>query len=175
MELFIILCLAGAVIYFLVKPSKPRPNGSGQTIPIPRQEKPAIFQKRDYFFRSAREKALFNKLKKAIDQEKYAVFPQVRLADLVRTPQGNPEYDQAYLKTLPYQVDFVICNCPEYKVCLAIELDSPHHATVKQMERDLFKSKVLEQAGIPLLRFRVEENFTLVDIQNRIQPYLAVN
>jgi very-short-patch-repair endonuclease len=108
-----------------------------------------------------------------VDKTQYAVFSQVRLADLVRTPFKGSGYDKVYLKTLPYHVDFVICRKPEYKICLAIELDGPHHSTAKQMERDIFKSHVLEEAGIPLIRFRVEENLTTETIQNRIRSYVS--
>jgi hypothetical protein len=132
-----------------------------------------VVHKRDYFFRSAQERNFFDKLSRAIDRNKYVVFAQVRLADLVRTPFDGPEYSQAYLKTLPYHVDFVVCQLPQYKVCLAIELDGPHHSTAKQMERDIFKSHVLEEAGIPLIRFRVEENLTTETIQNRIRSYIG--
>lgn len=162
----IILCIIVALAY-LVKPSTPTKQPT--RTPVKRK----IFQKRDYFFRSAKERSLYIKLLSIVDKNQYAVFPQVRLADLVRTPFKGPEYDQAYIKTLPYHVDFVICRKPEYKICLAIELDGPHHSTAKQMERDIFKSHVLEEAGIPLIRFRVEENLTAETIQNRIHPYVS--
>jgi hypothetical protein len=41
------------------------------------------------------------------------------------------------------------------------------------MERDIFKSHVLEEAGIPLIRFRVEESLTTETIQNRIRSYIG--
>jgi hypothetical protein len=163
---FIILCIIIALAYF-VKPS----THTKQPTKAPVKRK--IFQKRDYFFRSAKERSLYIKLLSIVDKTQYAVFSQVRLADLVRTPFKGSGYDKVYLKTLPYHVDFVICRKPEYKIYLAIELDGPHHSTAKQIERDIFKSRVLEEAGIPLIRFRVEENLTTETIQNRIRSYIG--
>ena len=170
--LFVIAIIVAALIY-LAKPPPKKPTKTPSKDPVkPHIVRRAIFHKRAYFFGSAQERNFFNKLSRAIDRNKYVVFAQVRLADLIRTPFDGPEYSQAYLKTLPYHVDFVVCQLPQYKVCLAVELDSPHHSNAKQMERDLFKTQVLEEAKIPLLRFRVEEELTPTVIQNRMQPYL---
>lgn len=104
--------------------------------------------------------------------QNHVVFPQVRLADIIQTPHNDSEGDQAYIKTLPYHVDFVVCHRVRYRVCLVVELDSPYHASAKQMERDLFKTQVLEEAGIPLVRFRVEEKLTTDIIERRLKPFL---
>ena len=65
---FIILCVIIALAY-LVKPSTPTKQPT--KAPVKRK----IFQKRDYFFRSAKERSLYVKLLSIADKTQYAVFP----------------------------------------------------------------------------------------------------
>jgi len=164
-----------AIIYFISEPSdtaKEKTTATSlETAEIKKAKSQPIFHKREYFFRSAPERIFYEKLKTALADTPYTIFAQVRLADLVKTPFQGDFYKKMYLKTLPYHVDFVICHGTEYIICLAIEFDGPHHFTGKQAERDSFKSRVLQDAQIPLIRFRAEEDLTPMKIKSKLEPY----
>ncbi len=173
MEIILSVLFIIGLIYFFTNPSK-KSKSPPSPSPAPIEDEFAKFQKRDYFFRSQFERIFFENLKEALKNEPYYAFSQVRLADLVKTTTYNRE--AIYLKTLPYHVDFVVCKLPEYKIVCAIELDSPSHDSVKQMERDLFKAKVLDNAGLLLLKYRVEDK-TLTPEKTRqgLRPYLEMS
>lgn len=138
--------------------------------PEPRQ----IFNKASHFFDSVEQRKLYQALSKILSESPYSIFPQVRLADIVRTNPSNSYDKEMYIKTLPYQLDFVICYGSTCQIRLAIELDSPYHHNIQQQERDLFKSKVLADAQIPLLRLRVEEKLTHEALISKLRQYLPL-
>lgn len=186
MEVFLLILLILSLIYYFTPKNKSGNNSGKYNSTYPRttpdearreytdyyrEEYRPVFQKREYFFRSI-EREFYQTLLKAISDSPYYVFAQVRLADLIKTDPNDPYEREMYIRTLSYQIDYVICEGSLYKIVLAIELDSPHHHTIEQQERDLFKSKVLHDANIPLSRFRVEENFTPVTLRAKLIHYL---
>lgn len=166
-----IIVLSAIIIIKLFKPKPPTKRPTTHTITSPAVSR-QIFHKASYFFDSAEQRKLYQALVQVLSQTSYSVFPQARLADIVRTDSNNQYDKKMYVKTLPYQLDFVICYGDTYQIKLAIELDSPYHHNIQQQERDLFKSKVLADAQIPLLRLRVEENLTHKVLTNKLRQYL---
>lgn len=177
MDLAIILAIVviAIVVNSLIKDNriKIKKNAQKDVIKQTSTEYIPTFQKREYFFRSVKEREFYHILQKALSDSPYHIFAQVRLADLIKTDPKFPYNRKMYMKTLPYQIDFLICKGDMYEIILAIELDSPHHHNVTQQKRDLFKSQVLDDAKIPLLRFRVEENLTPVMLKARLENYLS--
>lgn len=171
MELILLILFIGWVIYKF-SGSKNEPAKPPSPPPV-EEEKEVIkyFKRRQYFFSSYHERVFFEKLLKAFAGQPYAVFSHVRLADVINTVDYNPKLF-GYIS--PYHLDFVVCRLPDYQVLFTIELDSPNHNDSRQMSRDLYKTQVLENAELPLLRFRVEEkDLTPEEIFARCSPFLG--
>lgn len=54
------------------------------------------------------------------------------------------------------RVDYLVCLKSDLRVVAAVELDDPSHDREEAESRDLKKSKSLSEAGISLVRWRVE-------------------
>ncbi len=69
-------------------------------------------------------------------------------------------------------LDFVIYDPVVSEVVLCIELDDKSHDTKEARERDKFKDKALEAAGIPLLRIKCKAHYDSTAIAKKLKPYL---
>lgn len=69
-------------------------------------------------------------------------------------------------------LDFVIYDPLDSEVVLCIELDDSSHFSKDAIERDKFKDKALEAAGIPLLRIKCTAFYDSKSIAKQLAPYL---
>lgn len=95
------------------------------------------------------ERRFYKVLKLALPNT-LAIFPQVRLASLVK-PRG--EFVWRNFRPLAIRsVDFVVCDYESGRTLLVIELDDKTHSFYRRRFRDKFIDRVLDGAGIPVLR-----------------------
>lgn len=99
------------------------------------------------------EQIVFNRLTEAFPD--WIVLAQVALSQMVvvlRTEQKSAVRNRIDKKV----VDFVICR-PDTSVVAAIELDGASHQAASRSKSDDTKSRVLEAAGIPLIRINTKD------------------
>jgi very-short-patch-repair endonuclease len=78
-----------------------------------------------------------------------------------------------FAKVRQKHADFVLCSCDKISPVLVIELDDKSHDGEQQRRRDEDKNRVLEAAGIPLLRYRAKAAYSSKEIAQAIRETLS--
>ena len=92
----------------------------------------------------------------------YYVVPQVHLSSLLNHKTWGQSWKGALSRIQRKSVDYVICSRKELTPVCAIELDDPSHSEPDRVERDKLVESIFEEAGIPLIRIKTQE-------QNNVQ------
>lgn len=106
------------------------------------------------------ELEMFERLKSALPE--CDIFPQVPLASFIRVDirrAGSRYATNSYRwqnRIGQQRVDFLACLRRDMSTVAAIELDDPSHETASARRRDAKKDKSLNDAHVPLIRWRVE-------------------
>lgn len=116
--------------------------------PSPYRRKASLF--------SRDERRFYDALRQAAG-DRYLIFAQMRLIDLVEVPRGENGSPFWFAKVRHKHVDFVLCDRETAAPVLAIELDGASHQSDVQRQRDAEKDAVLAQAGLPLLRVETQK------------------
>jgi hypothetical protein len=125
---------------------------------------------------SAAERQFFQVLREASGSE-YDLFAQVRAADVIlpeRTASRRAWW-KAFLKVSCKHVDFVLADPDTAYIHAAIELDDRSHDTPERKERDALLDAAFQQAGVPLLRFRVQRSYDPDEVGDRIDAALTAS
>lgn len=118
---------------------------------------------------SAAELRFFHALKKAVGRKHY-IGVKVRIADLIDySPAAWKAHGRA---TSSLHIDFVLLNSKDTAIIVCIELDDQSHATDKGYERDKVKTRILFEAGIPLIRFPARRAYDARAISKTIKEAL---
>ncbi len=81
---------------------------------------------------------------------------------------------QGYKKRIDRKhVDFVLCEPDTFRPLLVIELDDAAHQRARSQESDVMKDKVLEAAGLPMLRVAVQGSYEPQELAKRIHNSTA--
>lgn len=131
---------------------------------------PVIYRQVPSFFTSS-EGRFYLRLAEAV-QERCLVMSKVRLADLVEAEGDEQQRFKGFARVAQKHVDFVLLNPTTFAVIAAIELDGSTHLKGKQARRDESKARVLESAGVPLLRFSSLEVLPTAIIAERLRLLL---
>lgn len=87
------------------------------------------------------------------------VFPKVGLNDIFKGVQGARRGQ--YNRYAHMHVDYLLVSADEFRPLLGIELDGESHDdNPVQRDRDRRKNAVFKAAGLPLLRFRNDDDTT---------------
>ncbi|NUM48238.1 MAG: DUF2726 domain-containing protein [Anaerolineales bacterium] len=147
----------------LTPPSTPPLVAPELTIP---STEPPIYQMWESLF-TYREKVFFNALLDALKWD-YWAFAKVRMGDVlhISNEPGDRKFynNQVNCKHL----DFIVCEKRTFRPVLAIELDDSTHLHPDKQARDDFKNKVLMQAGLPLLRVKIQTVYSPVRLRDEI-------
>ena len=114
---------------------------------------------------------LFKRLRSALPE--CEIFPQVPLAAFIRIDKrkaGMSFFQNSYRwqnRISQQRVDFLVCLRDRMSIVAAVELDDPSHDNEDGEARDRKKDKSLEDAGVPLIRWRVEAMPSVEEIQAR--------
>lgn len=159
MWFFIIIIIVFVIVLAILARKK-----SGTEIKLP-------YAKKDYFLTRA-EVDFFKALEKATEN-KYYIFPQVSLSDLLLVKAKKGEYYKYRNKIDRKSVDFILAEKESLKPLLAIELDDSSHSYGKRKERDIFVEKAFKDAGVNLLRINYKREYNIQDIS--IAIYNIIN
>jgi|SRR3989339_944303 len=103
---------------------------------------------------------------------KYYVFPQVHLSSIIDNKVVGQNWKAAFSHINGKSVDFVLCDKEYIAPRLAIELDDRSHEREDRKERDTEVERILEEAGLPLLRIENHGSFNAEDIREKINEIL---
>lgn len=98
------------------------------------------------------EEAFFRRLSD-ISASRYVVFPQVHLSAFVDFKVKGQNWSAALRHINGKSVDYLLCDISTLQPVYAVELDDPSHSETDRQERDAEVARILQQAGVPLVRF----------------------
>jgi len=104
------------------------------------------YQKNEYLFNN-RELLIFKRLKDILDNSRYAVYPHIRLADLLSVPAGTQNRQEYLFRIKERSLDMVVFESSYLKPVLAVNLKTQEDGK-KQQITDQFTEKALNTAGI---------------------------
>ncbi len=128
------------------------------------------YVKKNYLLTKA-EKDFFRILEQVIEN-KYYVFPQIHLSQLLLVKTERQERLKYRNKITQKSVDFVIVEKNYLNPLLAIELDDSSHNRKDRIKRDNFIEKALKDAGLPLLRIKRKQSYNVHEISSLIYNIL---
>ena len=102
------------------------------------------------------EISFYEKLQKILG-EKYYVVPQAHLGTFLDHKVPGQNWKGAFSVINRKSVDFLICEKETSKPVVAIELDDWTHNKADRIDRDNLVNKIINDAGLLLVRFRAGE------------------
>ena len=136
------------------------------------EEKPKYQYKRKQFFLTRAEHECYDALVAAVGNE-YHVFAQVHLPTLLDNKIAGQNWHAALAHIDRKSVDFVLCDKVYISPKLAIELDDKSHERQDRQERDREVERILEVAGMPLLRLENYGAFSTEELSQKIKNVLG--
>lgn len=120
------------------------------------------------------ERMLFDMLTKLYG-EKYFIFPQVKLSDVLTVKENVKDHDNLYREIDHRSLDFVFFDRQAMAPTLAIELNGASHFLFHRKNRDQKVGNIVTKAGIPLVTIPVAENYDEKVLRQKIDPFLQVS
>lgn len=148
---FIYILLILVALVLLVLALKYFLNKAEEDKPLPYKAKPYLFSRSEHEF--------LRVLHEQIDNDRYLIFPKVRLADFIAVTARGKEYQGWWNKIRSKHVDFLVWDAQQNKIALAIELDGSSHSSEKMQTRDEFVNKLYERIDVRLGRVQVGSDF----------------
>jgi len=95
------------------------------------------------------------------------VCPKVRLADIFFVSQLRENYG-AQNRIQQKHIDFLVCSAGDLVPMFGVELDDQSHNRGKQQERDAFVEEVFKASGLPLIRIKASDIYSLEEVRTQI-------
>lgn len=127
--------------------------------------------KRKNFFMSRAEHECYDTLIKAIGNE-YNIFPQVHLPTIVDQKVVGQNWNAAFRHISQKSVDYVLTDKNYLSPKLVIELDDQTHERQDRKDRDIEVERVLQDAGMPILRLENHGHFDPTEIAQKIHSII---
>jgi very-short-patch-repair endonuclease len=163
MNKLILLIIVIGVITFIITLIKSKTGGANKE-----KEKPKYQYKKKDFFLTRAEHECFDALIKAVSNE-YYIFAQVHLPTLIDNKIVGQNWKSAFSHISQKSVDFVLCDKAYLSPKLAIELDDKSHERPDRQTRDIEVERILQNAGVPLLRLENHGSFNPVELAQKIK------
>jgi len=160
--------LAGVVIVLVVVLTVARAIFEGGD----NEEKKKYQYKRKNFFLTRAEHECFDALMAAVGND-YLIFAQVHLPTLIDNKVVGQNWRAAFRHINGKSVDFVLCDKAYISPKLAIELDDKSHERPERQERDVEVERILQEAGVPLLRLQNRGRFDPNELLQQIKKLLV--
>ena len=84
------------------------------------------------------------------------IIPQAHFSMFLEHRIKGQNWKAAFSRINGKSVDFLICN-NEMKPLFAVELDDSTHNRLERQKRDIFVNSIMNNANMPLLRFKAGE------------------
>lgn len=95
----------------------------------------------------------FFRLLNDVASDRYFIFPQAHLSAILDEKVKGQNWKAAFRHINSKSVDYVLCDKQTLKPVYAVELDDYTHNYSNRQERDREVERMLQCAGIPLVRF----------------------
>lgn len=120
------------------------------------------------------ERAFLLALEQALDS-RYRVFSKVCLGNLIKPVKGLDanKWTTAQNRINQQHVDFVICTANELALVGVLALDDQSHGHEDRAGRDGFVDQVLAIAGIPVLCFAAQKEYSVQDVRVRLAEMMS--
>lgn len=125
------------------------------------------YKKIDYLLTPG-ELKFYKSLLKAIEDTNLYICPKVRLADIVIV-NNNKNFAKYFNKIKSKHIDFILCDKKTMSIIKAIELDDKSHLKSNRLDRDMFINKLLNDVGIPILRYKASYSYDIEEIKNKLK------
>ena len=99
----------------------------------------------------------------------YYFFPQIHLDAIVYPKDSGKSRLFAFRHINQKSVDFVACSKRDMQPLFAIELDDKTHNLPKRIERDKEVERILQGAGMPLIRIENRGRFNQKELAQLVQ------
>ena len=121
-------------------------------------------------FLSKNEKEFLRKLDRVVG-DRYRVFVQVRLADLVDVETGVSRRSRwkAISRVFAKSVDFVLCNRSTLEPVMILELDDRSHQAADRRRRAQLVDRVCAEAGLPLVHLKARWSYNEGELLRTLQ------
>lgn len=137
------------------------------------EDEPRKYQyKKRNFFMTRAEHECYDALVSAVGSE-YLVFAQVHLPTLVDNKVVGQNWRGAFRHISEKSVDFVLCDKAYISPKLAIELDDKSHERPERQNRDREVERILQDAGVPLLRLENHGRFNPSELTQKIKDTIT--
>lgn len=155
----VVLILAIAVAIVLA-PKAPRSEH------LPYRKKASLF--------SEAERSFLGVLDQAVEDQ-YRIFGQVRVADVVEVhgAKDSGARQSALNKINSKHFDFLLCDKASLAVVAAVELDDGSHNRKDRKERDRFLDELCAGIGLPLIREKAQQAYTVAKVKEDIAEKLG--
>lgn len=153
MDYFIFLITIIIVLAFIIKAKEFFDGNSSEE----KTETTLPYHKTKYLL-SIAEKNFFKVLENILD-DKYYIFPKIRMSDLLWHSNRSRDFRYYHNKIQQKHIDFVVCDKNNISPLLAIELDDSSHNYQRAKKNDKLKNEAFKMAGIPLLRVWVRKEY----------------
>jgi very-short-patch-repair endonuclease len=136
-----------------------------------KREKPKYRYQKQKFFMTKTEHECYKVLSKILG-DRFYLFAQVHLSTIVDHKVKGQSWKGAFSHINQKSVDFVVCSKDYISPVLAIELDDSTHGRPDRQRRDVEVERILEDAGVPLLRIENRERFNSEELERKIKNKL---
>lgn len=99
----------------------------------------------------------------------YHFFPQIHLDSLIAPQETGPSRRFAFRHINQESLDFVACDKKLFHPLFAIELDDRSHNLPRRSGRDHEVARILNGAGLPLIRIRNQGHFDPKALAQEVQ------
>ena len=122
---------------------------------------------------SFREREFYRLLRGLMGGENH-ILSMVRMADVLWLSNETEDRKFHNNNILCKHFDYVICNKLKFEPILVIELDDPNHQWEHRWQIDDFKDRACREAGLRILRIKVQEKYDRAEIDKQIRQTLAI-
>ncbi|OIP86136.1 hypothetical protein COV88_03540 [Candidatus Saccharibacteria bacterium CG11_big_fil_rev_8_21_14_0_20_41_19] len=130
-----------------------------------RQKKVYQYQAKEYFM--TKSESEFFRMLVNVANDRYFIFPQAHLSAILDEKIKGQNWKYAFRHINGKSVDYVLCDKITLKPTYAVELDDYTHEYADRQERDKEVERMLQCAGIPLVRFSDYKTLNQEDIAKR--------
>ncbi len=111
------------------------------------------------------ELKFYRELKKITDELDLEIFPQVNLEKIIQIKDKNQKERN---KIKSRSIDYTIVNNRNCKIVACLELDDYSHNRENVKRNDEFKNEIFKQVNIPLIRIKVQSNYNMKEIKEKL-------
>jgi hypothetical protein len=126
-------------------------------------------------FLTAAEHSFYLVLKQAVE-DSVVICPKVSLSDVFYAESSDYGEYRTYTNKIDRKhIDFLLCEPKTLRPLAGLELDDKSHQRSDRQERDAFVGEVFKAAGLPLLRVRVQRQYTVNELRMGLRSHLGLD